>query len=154
MIWGGWLADRASASFSPRFRRHIVPVLGMISAGAIFVLGLLSPDTRLTLVAFTIAAAFIGACEGAFWTTVVELGGSFGGTAAGLMNTGGNAGGTLSPYVTPLLSALFARQFGADLGWRMGLSIAGAISLLGATLWWGIDTSGSPDRGSAGQQPT
>jgi MFS transporter, ACS family, D-galactonate transporter len=150
MIGGGWLADRASASLSPRFRRSIVPVLGMIAAGAIFELGLLCPDTRITLVAFAAAAAFIGVCEGAFWTTVVELGGRFGGTAAALMNTGGNAGGTLSPYLTPLLSALFAERFGEGLGWRMGLSVAGPISVLGAALWWGVDSPRTTDQ-PAGQ---
>jgi len=150
MVGGGWLADRASPSFSPRFRRSLVPVLGMVGAGAVFELGLLRTDMRVILLAFAIAAAFIGACEGAFWTTVVELGGPFGGSAAALMNTGGNAGGTLSPYVTPLLSAYFAQQFGEDLGWRMGLSVAGAISLLGAALWWGVDQARVADR-PAGQ---
>src|SRR5205823_3818211 len=137
MIGGGWLADRAAASLSPKFRRSLVPAGGMFAAGVIFELGLLSADTRITLAAFAAAAACIGACEGAFWTAVVEIGGRFGGTAAALMNTGGNAGGTLSPYVTPLLSGLFAAQFGEGLGWRMGLSVAGAIAVLGAASWWG-----------------
>jgi len=148
MIGGGWMADRVSASVSPRFGRGVVPVLGMIFAGVVFELGLLSRNVHMTLVAFAIAAAFIGACEGPFWTTVVELGGSFGGTSAALMNTGGNAGGTLSPFMTPLLSTFFAQHFGADLGWRMGLSIAGAISLLGAALWWGVDSSRGTDKPS------
>ena len=137
MIGGGWLADRASAS--SRRARRLVPMLAMIAAGLIFELGLLSSSTALTLLAFVIAAALIGACEGVFWTTVVELGGAFGGTAAGLMNTGGNAGGTLSPYVTPLMSTFFAAHFGESLGWRLGLSVAGVISILGAVLWLGIE---------------
>jgi hypothetical protein len=113
----------------------------MAGAGLVFELGLLSGDMRTTLFAFAAAAALIGACEGAFWTTVVELGGPFGGTAAALMNTGCNAGGTLSPYVTPLLSAYFAQQFGESQGWRMGLSVAGAVAILGAAFWWGVDNS-------------
>ena len=114
-------------------------MLGMFAAGAIFELGLLSSNMNVTLIAFAAAAAFIGACEGPFWTAVVELGGPFGGTAAALMNTGGNAGGTLSPYITPLLSTLFAERFGPGLGWRLGLSVAGAVSVLGAVLWWGVE---------------
>jgi len=148
MVGGGWLADHVSKSLSPPGRRRLVPALGMIAAGAIFELGLLSADMRITLWSFAAAAAFIGVCEGAFWTTVVELGGPFGGTAAALMNTGGNAGGTLSPYVTPLLSAYFAQQFGEGLGWRMGLSVAGAISVLGAALWWGVAPARGADRPS------
>jgi MFS transporter, ACS family, D-galactonate transporter len=138
MVLGGWLADRVPATLSPRLGRGLVPALGMFASGAVFELGLLSPDMRITLAAFALAAALIGACEGAFWTTVVELGGRFGGTAAGLMNTGGNAGGALSPYVLPLLSAYFAKQFGDEMGWRIGLSVAGVISVMGAVMWLGI----------------
>ena len=93
MLGGGWLADRVPRSLSPRTRRALVPVLGMIASGVVFELGLLAPDARITLAAFTVSAALLGLCEAGFWTTVVELGDPFGGTAAGLMNTGGNAGG-------------------------------------------------------------
>src|SRR5439155_2676637 len=132
MVCGGWLADRVPASFSPRVRRGLVPVCGMIASGAVFEAGLLTANSQLTLAAFIVAAGLIGACEGAFWTTVVELGGRYGGAAAGLMNTGGNAGGTLSPYLTPLLSTYFARHFGDAVGWRLSLAVAGAIAALGA----------------------
>ncbi len=145
MVCGGWLADRVPPSFSPRARRGLVPICGMIASGVVFELGLLAADSQLTLAAFAVAAALIGACEWAFWTTVVELGGPYGGTAAGLMNTGGNAGGTLSPTVTPLLSTFFATQFGDAVGWRLSLAVAGAIAVLGATLWWGVDPSRSPE---------
>jgi len=139
MVNGGWLADRVPSSFSPRMRRALVPVLGMIASGLMFELGLLGPNAKFTLVAFGFAAALVGACEGAFWTTVVELGGRYGGTTAGLMNMGGNAGGTLSPYVTPLMGSIFAGYYGSDLGWRLSLAIAGGIGVAGAALWWGID---------------
>jgi MFS family permease len=150
MLGGGWLADRVPRSLSPRVRRAVVPVLGMIGSGVVFELGLLGPDARTTLVAFTLSAALLGLCEAAFWTTVVELGHPFGGTAAGLMNTGGNAGGTLSPALTPLLSSFFAARYGPDLGWRLGLGIAGIIVIAGAAFWWGIEgeTDGSPRGGT------
>ena len=116
MISGGWLADRVPRSFSPRTRRALVPVVGMIASGSVFELGLIAPNARGTLVAFVVAAALLGLCEAGFWTTVVELGGQFGGTAAALMNTGGNAGGTLSPYLTPLFSTFFVTHYGNDRG--------------------------------------
>jgi MFS family permease len=136
MICGGWLTDRAGRSFaSRRLRRAVVPVLAMIGSGAVFELGLLAPDPQVTLGAFTIAAGLIGACEGAFWTTGVELGGRFGGTTAGLMNAGGNFGGCLSPYFTPLLGGIFTARFGEETGWRMGLAVAGVIVIAGAASW-------------------
>ena len=100
-----------------------MPVLGMIASGVVFELGLLAPDARITLAAFTLSAGLLGLCEAGFWTTVVELGHPFGGTAAGLMNTGGNAGGTCRP-LTPLLGVL--RRHGPELGWRLSLGSRGS----------------------------
>ncbi len=88
--------------------------------------------------AFILSAAFLGVCEAAFWITAVELGGQYGGTAAGLMNTGGNAGGAISPFLTPFLSDLIARQYGDDLGWRLALALAGVIVFAGGALWFMI----------------
>ena len=100
-------------------------MFGMFSSGIVFEIGLLADSPRAMVAAFVLSAAILGACESAFWTTVVELGGTFGGTAAGLMNTGGNAGGTLSPYLTPLLSRILADRYGAGVGWRLSLAVAG-----------------------------
>jgi len=139
MISGGWLTDHVPRRFSPWARRAFVPVVGMFASGAVFELGVLEKSPQLTLLAFAVSAALLGTCEAPFWTTAVELGGSSGGTAAGMMNTGGNAGGTLSPYLTPLLSSFFAQVYGADVGWRLGLAVAGAIVALGGVLWWGVE---------------
>ena len=111
MISGGWLADRVPRSFSPRMRRALVPVLGMIASGVVFELGLLAPDAadhaggvhRLGRLARRSAKPASGR-RSSSWAV------PYGGTAAGLMNTGGNAGGTLSPELTPLLSAFFAAR--------------------------------------------
>jgi MFS family permease len=139
MLTGGGLAGRVPRSLSPRTRTALVPVLGMIGSGIVFELGLLVPDARMTLAAFTLSAALLGLCEAGFWTTVVELGHPFGGTAAGLMNTGGNAGGTLSPALTPILSAFFAAHYGPELGWRLSLGVAGIIVIAGAAFWLGVE---------------
>ncbi len=111
----------------------------MFASGAVFELGVLGTSPQLTLLAFAVSAALLGTCEAPFWTTAVELGGASGGTAAGMMNTGGNAGGTLSPYLTPLLSSFFTHLYGPDSGWRLGLAVAGGIVALGGLLWWGVD---------------
>lgn len=150
MFGGGWLTDHVSRGFSPWAQRAIVPVLGMLSSGAVFELGILAKSPEATLLAFAVSAALLGTCEAPFWTTSVQLGGASGGTAAGMMNTGGNAGGTLSPYLTPLLSSLFTQHYGSDVGWRLGLAVAGAIVALGAVLWWGVDPRKEADTNSIG----
>jgi MFS family permease len=138
MLGGGWLADRLPRALSPWSRSAVVPMLGMFASGLVFEAGLVAGSPKATLAAFVVSATLLGACEASFWTTVVDLGGRLGGTAAGLMNTGGNAGGTLSPYVTPLLSRILADRYGAELGWRLSLAVAGVIAFLGGLLWWSV----------------
>ena len=136
MLCGGWLTSLVPARFSPWARRGLVPLLGMFASGGVFELGLLASNPQVTIAAFVLSAALLGLCEAAFWTTAVELGGPYGGSAAGLMNTGGNAGGAISPYLTPFLSDLIARQYGANVGWRLALALAGVIVFAGGGLWW------------------
>ena len=138
MLCGGWLTSHVPARFSPWARRALVPVVGMFASGAVFELGLLVKNPQATVAAFVVSAALLGLCEAAFWTTAIELGGRFGGTAAGLMNTGGNAGGAISPYLTPFMSSLIAGHYGDDLGWRLSLSVAGFIVFAGGALWWTV----------------
>jgi MFS transporter, ACS family, D-galactonate transporter len=138
MALGGWLADRIPARYPWRVRRGLVPVFGMLASGVTFVLGLFSSDPEWTFRACAISAACIGMCEGGFWTTVVEMGGSHGGTAAGFMNTGGNIGGTLSPILTPIMSGAFAKIYGESLGWKLSMLVAGIVPVLGALLWYGV----------------
>jgi MFS transporter, ACS family, D-galactonate transporter len=139
MVSGGWMTDRVPRTFSRRLRMLLVPTIGMIASGLVFEIGVFAPNSQATIVAFVIAALLLGMCEAGFWTTVVELGGPYGGTAAGLLNTGGNAGGTLSPWLTPLFSGYFAARHGTDLGWRLSLAVAGAVVIAGAVLLWGVN---------------
>jgi ACS family D-galactonate transporter-like MFS transporter len=139
MVCGGWLTDRVPHSFSRRARMLLVPTIGMIASGLVFEMGVVAPHPQATLVAFVISAALLGMCEAGFWTTVVEMGGLYGGTAAGLLNTGGNAGGMLSPWLTPYFSVYFATRYGTDAGWRLSLAIAGAVVIAGAVLLWGVN---------------
>lgn len=139
MVFGGLLTDRMPTSLSPSVRRRLVPFLGLAGSGAIIVAVEVSGSSSALLPAFVVAAALLGACEAAFWTTANELGGRLGGTAGGFMNAGGNAGGVISPTLTPWLAAVVTNAYGSEtLGWQVSLSVAGAISILGALFWLGV----------------
>ena len=75
--------------------------------------------------------AAVGATEGPFWATALELGGRRGATAAGIFNTGGNAGGILAPILTPWISQRF--------GWQWGIGVGGLYCLIGVVLWCWIN---------------
>jgi MFS family permease len=90
MIGGGWLADLVRRRYGPHRNRALVPVLGMVVSALALVAGLLSPVTEVTIGFFAVAMFALGTSEGSFWTAATELGGPRGGTAAGILNTGGN----------------------------------------------------------------
>jgi MFS family permease len=130
MVLGGWLADRAPRWLGRR-GLAVVPAAGLVGSAVALVAGLLTSHAGWTLVCFILAMGCLGLCEAPCWTTAVAVGGRRGGTAAGLMNTGGNAGGLLAPVVTPQLSLYF--------GWQVGMGMASLVAILGAVLWVGID---------------
>jgi MFS family permease len=142
MPGGGWLSDRLVRAFGHRLGRALVPAGGMVlSALTLYGVGL-THDVTAAVILFTLAHGAIGATEGSFWTTAIELGGRRGGTSAGICNTGGNAGGALAPMTTPWIATTLG------LGWGWSLNVSCVICLVGACLWWWIDPS---ERGSKEQ---
>ena len=103
----------------------------MMAGAALLWLGILTTEKPWIVLLFTLSLGVLGLCEGAFWTTAVELGGARGGTAAAIMNTGGNGIGLLAPVITPFASA--------KLGWTWGIGLGVFVALAGACCWFGID---------------
>jgi MFS family permease len=134
MYAGGHVSDGMGLRFGRRAGRAVVPVLGMLLSAVFLIAGIFTRQPELVLAWFSLALACVGASEGPFWTTAVELGRARGGTSAGIFNTGGNLGGLLAPIVTPLFSSYF--------GWRGGLALASVFSVLGALLWFWIEPPG------------
>src|SRR2546426_2846073 len=103
---------------------------GMVLSAFLLGLGLMSQAPAAIVFWFALSMGAVGACEAAFWLTAVELGGTRGGSAAAIINTGGNGIGLLAPLFTPAISA--------SLGWKWGISIGGLIAILGGVCWWFI----------------
>jgi MFS family permease len=131
MVLGGWLSDRALSRLGLRRGLAFVPVCALVLSSVAVILGLLVPTPETILACFAVAMAAVGATEASFWTTAVHIGASRGGTAAGILNTGGNAGGLLAPVFTPVISQLF--------GWGAGFGMAAVVCVGGAILWLFID---------------
>jgi MFS family permease len=119
-------------------RRHagrqgwaLVPGIAMALSAVFLFLGVVARDPFWIVTLFALAMFALGASESSFWQAAVTLGGSRGGTAAAIINTGGNGVGLLAPLLTPVISAA--------LGWQWGIAIGGIVGLLGALCWCGID---------------
>jgi MFS family permease len=109
----------------------VVPIAGLTLCALIVLTSVHAAQPRWLVVGLSLALAAAGTCEGPFWTAASALGGSRGGSAAAILNTGGNIGGMLAPVVTPAISA--------RLGWPASLSLAGILCLGAAALWSGIN---------------
>jgi MFS family permease len=131
MPLGGWLADRLERSWSVRWGRRIVPIAGLCAGAVFLVLGIVAREPGWIVACFALALGAVGASEGPYWATAVERGGRRGGSAAGLLNTGGNAGGILAPIVTPWVGERF--------GWPASVALGSVVCIIGVLLWLGVD---------------
>ena len=145
MAAGGWLTDRAQERFGPRRGRIAVTMSGMMLSAALLGAGVLCRDPFWIVTFFSLALASLGASEGAFWTTAVDLGGDRAGVSAAIVNTGGNAGGALAPWLTPRISLVF--------GWHGALVVACVFCFVGAILWAWVDPDEGCDALPAGNPP-
>lgn len=141
MVAGGGFADFLRVTHGAWVGRALVPMLGMALSAVFLFLGLLGESVEAIVICLALAMFWIGATEAPVWTAAVELGGRQGGTAAAIVNTGGNLGGFIAPFFTPLVSHAIRDTWGLSdqAGWQWGISLAGALCLSGAMLWWWIE---------------
>jgi MFS family permease len=136
MVLGGWLSDKLERIHGARWGRRIVPIGGMAAGAALLWLGVRMQDEVWIVALFAMAMAGVGAAEGPHWATAVELGGRRGGSAAGILNTGGNVGGVLAPIITPWA--------GEHYGWAAAVMLGSLVSLSSVVMWLGIDAGRKP----------
>jgi MFS family permease len=141
MPLGGWLSDRLEQAFGRRRARQVVPTAGMFVGGLLLTIGVFAHEPVWIVTWFSLALGAVGAAEGPFWLTAVELGGRRGGRSAAVFNTGGNAGGLIAPVVTPWVGQLY--------GWPWAIGLGALVCFLGVALWLGIDPEHSPPETAA-----
>jgi MFS family permease len=142
MAAGGWLSDQLEKAHGVRWGRRLVPIGGMIAGAVFLVVGVWTREPVWIVTWFSLALGAVGASEGPFWATAVELGGRrLGGSAAAILNTGGNGGGILAPIVTPWV--------GQRYGWGTAVAVASVICLVGAVLWLEIEPAREPRKPEA-----
>lgn len=130
MPLGGWVSDQMERRYGHAIGRKIVPMGSMLMSAALLGLGLMTESAAAMVFWFSLSLGAVGAAEGPFWLTAVELGGRRGGSAAAVINTGGNGIGLLAPLLTPMISE--------SLGWKWGISIGGLVCIVGGLCWWPI----------------
>jgi YNFM family putative membrane transporter len=112
-----------------------VPVGGLLAGAVLVLLAIQTTEAAWVVTMCALAMAVVGATEGPYWATSLEVGGKQGATSAGIMNTGGNAGGMLAPLLTPVISSY--------LDWKWGIGMASIVCLIGVGFWLCIDPAKS-----------
>jgi ACS family glucarate transporter-like MFS transporter len=127
---GGIVSDRLAAR-GGAWRRRVVPMLGLVGAGAFIVVGAHTANPWTAALSLAGATGLVMCVEGPFWATMTGLSSGRAGRAGGIMNMGCNIGGLVSPALTPFLAA--------RVGWEAALYVAAALSVAGGLLWLGIE---------------
>lgn len=124
MPLGGWISDKLTESYGPKFGRRVVPMVGLTSGALLLYLGTVTEQSGLAVALMAVAIGCTSVCEGPFWSLAIEIGEAKVGAAAGILNAGGNIGGFFSPIVTPYVAS--------KAGWAWGLYVGGMLVILGA----------------------
>lgn len=130
MAIGGMSTDFVCQRLGTTRGRRVIVVTGM-GLGALFgLLGVNVTGQINVAMCLAISMAFLGMCEGVFWTTATDIGGKSRGFSGAFMNTGGNVGGLISPVLTPVIAN--------QMGWSGAITVACVIAGLGGAVWFAI----------------
>ncbi|MBS0205873.1 MAG: MFS transporter [Planctomycetes bacterium] len=141
MALGGLSTDLVCRLLGATRGRRGIVMTGMGLGAAFGLLGILVTGQWNVTLCLAISMAALGICEGVFWTTATDIGGTSRGFSGAFMNTGGNIGGMISPVLTPALAD--------NLGWTGAIAVACAISGLGGAVWFLITPHVDPTSSTA-----
>jgi MFS family permease len=131
MPMGGWISDRLTGAYGPKFGRRVVPITGLTAGALLLYLGTIASQSEVAVVLMALAIGCTSVCEGPFWSLAIDIGGAQVGAAGGILNAGGNIGGFFSPVVTPYVAS--------KAGWEWGLYLGGLLVILGAVCCYFLD---------------
>jgi MFS family permease len=131
-VLGGITTDMMTRRFGLRIGRTVVGGGSLAAAGCFLIAGTFVQNPLLAAVLIAMAAASSNFLLGAAWGTCLDIGGRHSGVVSAAMNSSGAVGGILSPIVVGFV----VQHFG---NWHAPLYFAGALYLMGALCWLGID---------------
>ena len=129
---GGWLSDVVVKRTGwRRLGRAMFPIAGCtVAAGAMLGLRFVQTPTQ-AVVLMCVAAAAFDFGQGANWATIVDIGGSYAGTATGFINMVGNMGNFLQPAIGAMIFTNY--------GWGALFVVYMSCYLAAGTMWLVID---------------
>ncbi len=117
---------------SLRWGRALAGLGGFLLGAAGFGAASAAHGPPATVLCLTFAQAALDLTVGVSWATSIEIGGPFGGTLAGFMNTASS----LAAVLLPVVGAALEQRFGT---FHAAFALAAAVYFAGGLLWLKID---------------
>ncbi|MBU4439944.1 MAG: MFS transporter [Acetobacterium sp.] len=125
---GGWLADKAAQKFGHNLGRKLFPLIGMVGAGILLILGS-QASTPVTAVAFISASnGLLCLTMGGYYSMPMVFSAQNAGKITGLFATCATIGGIMAPTLTGIVVDHYGYNVALYLG--AGISVLGAVILL------------------------
>lgn len=126
--FGGWLADQAAKKFGHNMGRKLFPLIGMVGAGILLILGT-QASTPVSAVALISASnGVLCLTMGGYYSMPMIFSPKNAGKITGLYATCATIGGITAPLFTGVVVDAYGYNYALYLG--AGISILGAIILL------------------------
>jgi ACS family glucarate transporter-like MFS transporter len=131
-LLGGVLSQRLVARTGrKRLGRALFPILGASTAAVgMFLIPMVRTPLEATLLLCVVSGAYDFG-QAANWATIVDIGGKYAGSSAGMINTIGNMGNAFQPVIGALIFTAF--------GWNVLFVIYSLMFLVAASMWLIID---------------
>lgn len=125
---GGFLADKAAAKFGHNIGRKIFPIIGMISAGILLILGSRASSAITAVVLISASNGLLCLTMGGYYSMPIVFSRKNAGKITGLWSTFATIGGITAPLLTGVVVDSYGYHFALYLG--ACISIAGSLILL------------------------
>ncbi|OAA90016.1 MFS transporter [Clostridium ljungdahlii] len=130
--FGGWLADKAAKKFGDNMGRKLFPLLGMVGAGVLLILGSKASSAISAVALISISNGVLCLTMGGYYSMPMIFSSTNAGKITGLYATFATIGGILAPLLTGIM--VDAHGYTSALYLGAGISILGAIILLTSTV--------------------
>jgi len=124
---GGYLADRASARFGQNLGRKLIPVIGMVSAGCLLILGSQAENASTAVTLISGSNGLLCLTMGGYYSMPMIFSRKNAGKITGLWATFATVGGITAPLLTGMVVDAYGYTYALFLG--AALSILGSIIL-------------------------
>lgn len=125
---GGWLADKAAKKFGDNIGRKIFPLIGLVGAGVLLILGSQAPDPVTAVALISASNGVLCLTMGGYYSMPLVFSPKNAGKITGLYATCATIGGICAPIITGIIVDKYGYTSALYLG--AGMAIAGACILL------------------------